>query len=70
MAQLNDNAADIKVTMAFFDSQKPSYNSDSGLFNGPPRRMTAREMTREWKALSDQSKADIRNGIGDGSLTY
>jgi len=33
-------------------------------------KMTPKEMTKEWKALSDKDKLDIKNGIGDGSLTY
>lgn len=32
--------------------------------------MTPREMTKEWKVLSDESKEQLKNGIGDGSLTY
>lgn len=25
---------------------------------------------KEWTALSEQDKSDLRNGIGDGTLTY
>ncbi len=28
------------------------------------------EMVREWKELSQEERAQIRNGIIDGSLTY
>lgn len=26
--------------------------------------------SKEWKELSDSDKADLRRGIGDGTLTY
>lgn len=32
--------------------------------------MTAEEVRREWKLLTDADKADIKRGIGDGTLTY
>lgn len=32
--------------------------------------MSPKEMTHEWKALTDKDKADIKNGLADGSLTY
>ncbi len=32
--------------------------------------MTMKEMRDEWSALSDQEKAQIREGIGNGSYTY
>jgi len=32
--------------------------------------MTGPEMTREWKALSDTDKKQIKAGLGNGSLTY
>lgn len=39
-------------------------------FHSDARPMTAKEMTREWKPLSQESKDQIRNGIADGTLTY
>lgn len=32
--------------------------------------MTSAEMIKEWKALPDEAKEQIRNGILNGSLTY
>lgn len=32
--------------------------------------MTSAEMIREWKALSEEAKAQIREGIKNGSFTY
>lgn len=32
--------------------------------------MTSPQMTREWKQLSDQDKADIKAGLSNGTLTY
>lgn len=32
--------------------------------------MTAKDMIKEWKGLSEESKAQIRQGLADGSLTY
>lgn len=32
--------------------------------------MAPKEMTKEWKALSDQDKEDIKSGLENGSLTY
>lgn len=32
--------------------------------------MTSKEMMKEWKALSDTDKEQIKQGIGDGTLTY
>lgn len=32
--------------------------------------MAPSEMTKEWKSLTDKDKEQIKNGIGDGSLTY
>lgn len=32
--------------------------------------MNAKEMMKEWKALSDKDKVDIQKGLADGSLTY
>lgn len=32
--------------------------------------MTAKEMVKEWKALTQEDRDQIRNGIEDGSLTY
>jgi hypothetical protein len=32
--------------------------------------MNAKDMMREWKALTQKDKDDIRNGIENGSLTY
>lgn len=31
---------------------------------------TAAEFTKEWRALSDADKTDLKTGIGDGTLTY
>lgn len=32
--------------------------------------MTAGNFMKEWKLLSDQDKADLKQGIEDGTLTY
>lgn len=32
--------------------------------------MTMPEMNKEWRALSDEDKAQIKAGIEDGTLTY
>ena len=32
--------------------------------------MSPSEMTREWKQLTDQDKAQIKAGLSDGSFTY
>jgi hypothetical protein len=32
--------------------------------------MSSKEMMTEWKALDDKSKAEIKAGIGNGTLTY
>lgn len=32
--------------------------------------MPIAEFKREWMALSDNDKDDLRQGIGDGTLTY
>lgn len=32
--------------------------------------MTPAEFTKEWKALSDTDKAQLKAGIGNGSQTY
>lgn len=32
--------------------------------------MTPKEMSVQWKAMSLKDKADIKNGLQDGSLTY
>lgn len=31
---------------------------------------TLKAFTEEWKALTDEDKAQIKQGIGDGTLTY
>jgi hypothetical protein len=46
----------LKDVMAYFDT--------------PTRPMTAKEMTKEWKHLSPTDKAQIKQGIEDGTLTY
>lgn len=28
------------------------------------------EMSKAWRELSDKDKADLKNGIGNGTLTY
>lgn len=28
------------------------------------------KFTTEWKALTEQDRADLKNGIGNGTLTY
>jgi hypothetical protein len=30
----------------------------------------AAQFRQEWDALSDKDKADLKNGIGNGTLTY
>jgi hypothetical protein len=32
--------------------------------------MSASEFSREWKALSDSDKAQLKTGIGNGTHTY
>lgn len=32
--------------------------------------MSPAQMTKEWKALTDKDKADIKSGLENGSLTY
>ena len=39
-------------------------------FGTDTRPMGPKEMTREWKSLTDKDKAQIKNGLADGSLTY
>ena len=41
-------------------------------FNTPERPMTLPDMKAEWVkgGLTDQDRAEIAEGIGDGSLTY
>lgn len=31
---------------------------------------TLKGFTEEWKALSEKDKEDLKNGIGNGTLTY
>lgn len=31
---------------------------------------TITQFSAEWKTLTDKDKADLKNGIGDGTLTY
>ena len=31
---------------------------------------TLSQFAEEWKSLSDKDKADLKSGLGDGSLTY
>ena len=31
---------------------------------------TLKGFTEEWKALTEQDKDDLKNGIGNGTLTY
>jgi hypothetical protein len=32
--------------------------------------MSSGDFARDWKKLSEQDKKDLRQGIGDGTLTY
>lgn len=32
--------------------------------------MTPATFKKEWSELSDQDKMDLKNGVGNGSLTY
>jgi len=48
----------INVIWAFF---KPSYLATNH---------SLRQFKEEWDALTDKDKNDIREGIGNGSLTY
>lgn len=32
--------------------------------------MSGQDMIKEWKALTDEDKVQIKQGIGDGTLTY
>lgn len=68
----------LKVIMAFFTPGNSATNMasyegpvlDYGELRGTVRKMDAKAMIREWKLLSDEEKAAIRDGIEDGSLTY
>lgn len=31
---------------------------------------TLKDFRAQWDALSDQDKTDLKNGLGDGTLTY
>jgi hypothetical protein len=48
-------AATIKVVMDFF---------------GRKQGQTLKDWTEEWKALPDEAKEQIKEGIGNGTLTY
>jgi hypothetical protein len=37
---------------------------------GDPSRDALKAFSAEWKALSDQDKADLKAGIGNGTFTY
>jgi hypothetical protein len=37
---------------------------------GDPERDRLKAFSDEWKTLDEDSKAQIKAGIGDGSLTY
>lgn len=50
----------IKQIMDFF-------NADLGA--GDPRK-TLKSFSAEWKALTDNDKAHIKQGLTDGSFTY
>lgn len=50
----------IKEIMAFFNE---------GLAVDDPRNKPTR-FASEWKALSDQDKAELKAGLSDGSLSY
>lgn len=39
-------------------------------FDTPTRPMGAKEFTREYKELSPEDKAALKNGIEDGTLNY
>lgn len=32
--------------------------------------LDGKQMVAEWRKLSEKDKADLRQGIGDGTLTY
>lgn len=32
--------------------------------------LDGKQMVAEWRKLSEQDKADLRGGLGDGTLTY
>jgi len=48
-------AATIKVVMDYF-GRKPG--------------QTLKDWTEEWKALSEESREQIKEGIGNGTLSY
>lgn len=37
---------------------------------GDPQRDSLKQFSDEWKQLPEADKAQLRAGIGDGSLTY
>lgn len=32
--------------------------------------LSSKEMADAWRMMTDKDKADLKNGLGDGSLTY
>jgi hypothetical protein len=65
----------LKTMMAFFTPEPyadgtEKVSLDHGEFAGLVRKMDAKAMIKEWKSMSDEDKAAIRDGIEDGSFTY
>lgn len=61
MAQPSQTAS-IKTVADFFKIGDGTVSAD------PRNSLTA--FSKEWKALTDDEKAQIRDGIGDGSFDY
>ncbi len=62
-------AESLKSLMAFF-TPAPDVLALSGELAGTHRKMDAKAMMREWKAMSDEDKRQLRDGIENGTLTY
>ncbi|HYS43619.1 MAG TPA: hypothetical protein VEM32_06525 [Geobacteraceae bacterium] len=62
-------AESLKSMMDFFTPHTGKL-ALTGELAGTHRKMDAKAMIREWKALSEESKAQLRQGITDGTLTY
>jgi hypothetical protein len=62
-------AASMLDVMKFFASTKTAVAED-GALAGTVRTCKPGEFREEWAQLTDQDKTDLKNGIGDGSLTY
>ena len=65
----------LKTLMTFFTPTPHADGTekvclDHGEYAGLVRKMDAKAMIREYKSMSDADKAQIRDGIENGSLDY